>query len=342
MRKFAPRIISVLAVLGMLAVNAQIASAGTLTTPRDYLNRQKASQTSGVQHQVFFTTANAVSGGAGNNVVTLTFPDGDNWCATAGTDLATSGITDPTGGSESATSLPGTLSGECTQGANDAIIITGVDDLSAATEYGVQIGDGTTGKLGTSAAANDIKVTITTNDGSSDVDSATYALSIISDDQVVVSATIDPTLTVVLSANTANLGTLSTSQVNQASITSTVDTNASGGYVSLVKYDATLTSGSNTIPDESGGGTIVAGTSEYGASTDSGGTVDLTSTSNSCATGAGPMNADPLSTTFQVFGEGTAAVSSDVTTLCFVATTSATQAPGTYTSTSTLVTTARF
>ncbi len=315
--------------------------AATLTTPRDYLNRQKASLTSGVQHEIFFTPATNVSGGAGTNVVTLTFPDGDNWCATAGSDLTVTGITDPTGASESATSLPGTLSGACAQAAQDTLTITGVDDLTAATKYGVQVADGSTAKLGTPAAGNDLKVTITTNNGSSDVDSGTYAVSIISDDQVVVSAVVDVTLSVSLNTNSINLGTLSTSNVNQGGVTSTVSTSAAGGYISLAKYGATLTSGSDTIPDTTGG-TIVAGTSEFGASSsDSGNTIGVWSPA-ACSTTATTSNATALSTTFKAFASNTVAVTNEATTLCFLASTSATQAPGTYTSTSTLVTTARF
>lgn len=337
-RMIALRLVSVLAAFGLLA-NAGVSYAGTLTTPRDYLNRQKAAQTTGIQHEIFFTTANAVSGGAGANKVTVTFPDSDNWCS-SGASVTVTGITNPTGATESASALPGTLTGACAVGANDTITVTGVDDLSATTKYGFRVtGSGAT--LGSPAAGNNIKVTITTNNGSTDIDSATYALSFITDDQVVVTATVDPTLTVTLSGNTAALGTLSTSNVNQAGITSTVSTNAKTGYISLVKYDVTLTSGSNTIPDTAGG-TIVAGTSEYGVSTSDSG-VDITTWSpTACSTTATTSNATALTTTFQSFASNTAAVSSEGTTLCFLASTTALQAPGTYQSTATLVTTAKF
>lgn len=149
------------------------------------------------------------------------------------------------------------------------------------------------------------------------------------------------TLTVSLSANTADLGSLSATQVNQGYLTSTVTTNAGSGYLSLVKYDQTLTSGSNTIPAEDGDNAISAGTPEYGASTDDSSNVDLAASSNACVTGNGPMNATALSTVFKVFASESAAVSGDATQLCFVASSSGIQQPGTYRSTVTIVTTAK-
>lgn len=345
--RVAKRIGALVAMTALLSWNVQSALAAALTTPRDYLNRQKASQTTGIQHEVFFTVS---SGGTiTNGKVKLIFPDADDglWCRTAGSDLVATQIQNPTGATESASaSTIGTLAGSCAQGAGassyDTIVVTFTGTISNSTKYGLRISDGSTGKLGTAGAGNDIKVTVqTTTSGDAVTDSATYALSLIADDQVVVTATVDPTLTVALSANSAALGTLSTSNVNQAGITSTVSTNASGGYVSLVKYDATLTSGLNTISDTAGG-TIVAGTSEYGVST-SDSSVDVTTWSpTACSTTATTSNASALTTTFQSFASGAAAISGDATTLCFLASTTALQAPGTYTSTATLVTTAKF
>jgi len=349
-RRLAKRTFGTLLVATLLALDVHLAIAATITTPRMYMNRQQSNLASGQQFEIFFTEPSGKT--STDNEVRIIFPDGDDteWCRTAGSLTATA-ITDPTGATESATGLLGTLSATCAQGSGsgaaesnaDRLLITGVGALSAATKYGVRL-VANVGVLGTATpSANSIKVTVNGYEDSGTLeDTGILAIATIDNDQVVVTATVDPTLTVTLSGNSASLGTLSTSQVNQASITSQISTNASGGYVSLVKFDATLTSGVNTIPVESGGGTIVAGTSEYGASTDDTTSVDLATTSNGCANGGGPMNATALTTTFKIFASESAAISSDTTTLCFVATTSATQAPGTYTSTSTLVTTARF
>lgn len=344
------RVVSIVAMTAtlMFSIPLNPSAAATLTTPRDYLNRQQANDSTGIQHEVFFTATTAVSGGAGVNKVILQFPDNDDtkWCRTAGTDLTITGIANPTGATESATSLPGTLTGACTQGAGassyDKITVSGVNNLSSATKYGVRIAQNTTAILGTAtAAANDIQVTVTTNNGTSDVDSATLALSLITSDQVGVSATVPPTLTVALSSTTVALGTLSISNVNQAGITSTVTTNVTSGYVSLVNYNNTLTSGSNTIANTAGG-TIVAGTEEYGASSSQTGNTIGVWSPTACSTTVTTSNATALSTTFQPFASATTLVSSEATTLCFLAGIAVTTKPGSYTSTSTVVTTAKF
>ncbi len=149
------------------------------------------------------------------------------------------------------------------------------------------------------------------------------------------------TLSVVLSGTTAALGTLATGFVNQAGITSTVTTSAAGGYISMVKYNNTLTSGLDTIPDTAGG-TIVAGTAEFGASSsDSGNTIGIWSPT-ACSTTATTSNATALTTAYQAFAAATGVVTGEATTLCFLASITGTTPAGSYSSTATVVTTARF
>ena len=88
-------------------------------------------------------------------------------------------------------------------------------------------------------------------------DSGTAAMSIIADDQVVITATVSPSITFTISDNTIEFGTLSSSAARWAddaagsatdvvAHTLTAATNATGGYI--VSYNgATLTSGSDTI-----------------------------------------------------------------------------------------------
>lgn len=69
----------------------------------------------------------------------------------------------------------------------------------------------------------------------------------------------------------------------------------------------------------------------------------VTLSTNTAALGTlSTSNATALSTTFKDYASNTVGVTNEATTLCFAASTSATQAPGTYSSTATLVTTARF
>jgi hypothetical protein len=336
-----------LVVMGAVVLSQRHAALGAqLTNARDYLNRQQASVTTGIQHEVFLKPTTAVSGGAGNNKVILVFPDGDDglWCRTAGS-LTVTAITNPTGATEtSGNNLPGTLTGACTQGAGassfDTFTVSGVNDLSAGTNYGVRF-VGNTAVLGTAAAANDIKVTVKTNNGSSDIDTHIIAISLVASDQINVTATIDQTLSVALSSTSVALGTLSATQVNQGGITSTVSTSAANGYISEIAYDHTLQVGALTIGDTAGG-TIVAGQAEYGvSSSQSGNTIGVWSPT-SCANTGSTSNATALSTTFQTFAASASAATNDITTICFLASISGTTAPGSYTSTATLVTTARF
>ena len=343
-------VVSMLALAALLPWPRQDANAATMTVVRDYLNRQQAGITTGIQHDIFFTTIGAVSGGAGVNEVRIIFPDADDadWCRTAGS-LTVTGIANPTGGTETATTLPGTLAGTCAQGSGtgtaeanrDRLLITGVDNLSATTKYGFRV-VGNVAVLGTAdSTGNDIQVEVRTHNGTSQVDAGTLALSLITSDQVAVSATVTPTLTVTLSGTTAALGTLSASNVNQAGVDTTVSTNASGGYISMVKYNNTLTSGSDTVPDTSGG-TIAAGTAEFGASSsDTGNTIGVWSPT-ACSTTATTSNATALTTAFQAYAANTVPVSSEATTLCFLASITGSQPAGNYTSTATVVTTARF
>ncbi|MBI2984859.1 MAG: hypothetical protein HYY50_04520, partial [Candidatus Kerfeldbacteria bacterium] len=157
------------------------------------------------------------------------------------------------------------------------------------------------------------------------------------------------TLSVTLAGDPVALGTLLSSQTNFDAITSTVTTNANAGYASHVKFDATLTSGSNTIPVVGGDNTLNRGTSEYGASTsDSGNDLVVTDTDITCNTtaatdsGQASLDASPLTTTFKTFASNAGGASAEATTLCFLASISATQQAGTYTSIATVVTTARF
>lgn len=341
------RVVAGVAIAALAFTNVQMAVAATLTTPRIYLNRQKINlgAADGVQYDVFFTVVTGIT----NGKVKINFPtdntnDDTKWCRTAGSDLVVTGIANPAGATETATALPGTLAGSCSQ-SDDQIVVTFTGAVSAG-KYGVRIANGSTAKLGTGAGTpprNDVKVTLqTTTSGDVVQDSSTLAISLISDDQVLVSALVDVTLSVSLDVNSIALGTLSTANVYKGAATTTVSTSAANGYISLVKYDQTLTSTTGATIGGVVGGTIAAGESEYGAaSSQSGNTIGQWSPA-SCTTGASTSNAYSLSTTFQDYASKSTAATNDATTLCIMAGISGTQAPGTYTSTATLVTTARF
>src|SRR4030043_2005916 len=82
---------------------------------------------------------------------------------------------------------------------------------------------------------------------------------------VLISGTVDPTLSLTLSANTCELGTLSSANIQTCNYSAAIATNASGGYTAYIKDDGNLRDGSNDVNDTSGG-TIAEGTEEYGVS----------------------------------------------------------------------------
>ncbi len=183
-----------LVVTAAMLVLARPAMAGSLNHLRDYVSRQQANLTSGERHQVFFSPITSLPGSS--NTVVYQFPDADDgsWCRGAGSDLVVVGITDPEGATEGATALPGTLTGACTIGSGtgsfDTITITGVGPLTAGTVYGWSASDGSSAKLGTPPPAQGIMVTLSTTNGVSTVDTETFFISVTTNDQVLVTATV--------------------------------------------------------------------------------------------------------------------------------------------------------
>src|SRR5690606_22621091 len=106
--------------------------------------------------------------------------------------------------------LPGTLAATGSDsGGSKSITISGVTNLSATTSYCVDV---TGGPIAANPSAGQYEVTVTTQtSGPADIDTATIAARIISDDQVVVSAVVPPSFNFVLDGNatsfTSNLDT---------------------------------------------------------------------------------------------------------------------------------------
>jgi hypothetical protein len=206
-----------LIVLFLLFSPVFVSKAGTLSAAYVMLSRMQAGLTSTANLEMYIAfepTANISTG----STLTLEFPDGDDtdWCAVAGSDLAVSGVlstpADSSGDYDVDASLPGTLSGECSQGSGvndaDTITITGITELTAGTTYGVKISNGATAKLGTSTAGSHV-ATLTVDDGS-DRETKSFGIDLVSNDQVEITAEVlDPeTITCSLSTNSVSLGNL--------------------------------------------------------------------------------------------------------------------------------------
>lgn len=182
--------------------------------------------------------------------------------------------------------------------------------------------------------------TYTTNAGSVVVDGpAGVAFATVS--AVTVSATVAEILTFAVGSTTVNLGTLTTGAVSNQTLTSTVTTNAQGGYISTIKDDKTgtvgLASNGNNI-DDTAGGTIVAGEEEYGVATSKASQTITQDTD--CPTT--PYNASAATNSPQSYASASGPISSDIATLCFAASVTALTPTGSYSNTTTLITTATF
>lgn len=234
--------------------------AGTLTSTLIRLDRVKASTaTTGL---VCATTPSTDNGTEAD--VQVTFPTGFTVSTTVGNwTVATTNI--PSG----ATAWPGIGTATAVSGQTVTFPST---DLSVSTQYCFRWTN--TAALTTSTAGNDKTGTVTTRTSvPATIDSSTYAVSIISDDQISVTASVPQTFSFALSGNTMPLGTLSTASVTSStSRTATIATNAASGWISWVQ-GANGNSANGALSSISTGATIPA----PGSSTDNTPT-DLAST----------------------------------------------------------------
>ncbi|MEK7594952.1 MAG: hypothetical protein AAB436_04925 [Patescibacteria group bacterium] len=208
------------ALLTALALNS--ASAATLTTSYLRLNRLQAGSTTSVRLQ--FRTVGA---GATSVAVDFNGTDASTWTGSSGTVNATQTTNTATCASETGdTALPGTLSAS---GSGSTVTVTGVTALSATTTYCVDL---TSTTAVTNATAGEYHPTVTVGS-----DSSTVALRTISNDQIVVTASVPPTFNFLLSGNTDSFTTnLSTSSVvSTTGRTVTITTNAASGWIAWVK-----------------------------------------------------------------------------------------------------------
>jgi hypothetical protein len=212
---------------------AQAASTGYLR-----LDRVKAANATGGTVCANTTTVNTEAS------VQVTFPAGFTVNSTAANwTVTTTNL--PTG----ATAWPGIATATTVAGQTVTFPST---DLTVSTLYCFNFSGTTTLTNGT--AGNDKTGTIVTRTSvPAVIDTINYASSLISDDQIAVSATVPSTFSFALGGNTANLGALSTSAVVSATgVTATVNTNANNGWITWVK------SANGSLNSAATGGTLAS------------------------------------------------------------------------------------
>lgn len=261
---------AVVAVFSLLILSYPIspAHAAAVTSLRDTLSRLKASTLA--NHTIEFVTPTGVE--ASTDTITLTFQTFTmGTFAVANVDLAvgnsgtcsTATFTDKTLAATAAAATWGAAQ------SGQVITLTAPTDaasgeITAGRCVQIEIGsNATSGGAGSIQITNPAAGSYTVTIGGAFGDSGTLAVRVIADEQVSVTATVDPTLTFTVDDNAIGFGSLSTStgrwatgdalggnasagSTPTAAHTMTLATNAQSGYA-ITYNGATLTSGSNTI-----------------------------------------------------------------------------------------------
>lgn len=326
-----------------MIITPKSAHAAAFTNAYIRLDRIKASTTTGgtvcatpastnteADVQIAFPTGFTVNGTASNWTVTTTnLPNGATAWPGIGTASAVS--------SQTVTFPSTTLTASTLYCFN----FTGTSTLTNPTA-----GDSKTGTITTRTA------------GTATIDTSTYALSIISDDQISITGTVPAIFTLALSGNTDNFSSnLSTSSVvSNTGVTLTIGTNAQAGWVAWVKsanaglLSATTSETIATAGSVDNSPTDLSATTGYvldvDITTDSGtgdGTVSQASNWGAEYAGANTNSGGTLSTSLQPIAASNGTTDADVLTLTARAKISAVTAAATdYTDTLTVVAAARF
>ncbi len=261
---FAAATILVLATVFVPYVHA----SGTLTSISDTLSRLKISTTA--NHTITFTTPTGIANG---NTVTLTFPSSS---FTMGASLTGVTIADNGGADNAVTS---------------ASYATNVLTITASASSVVTAGHTATIKIPSAQITNPgIAATYIITIGGTFGDTGSFAAVILSDDQIPVTASVDPTITMTVDNTTLALGTLSSSAIATTSENNiVVGTNGAHGYTIAVKdagngaSPGLYSSGASKLV-ASATATLAAGTEGYGAN------CNKTSGSGSCSFADGSTN----------------------------------------------------
>jgi mucin-22 len=196
------------------------ASAATLSRTIVRFDRMKISTASTGTVCVNPTTT------ATENDVQVTFPTGYTVSTTTGDwTVNTTNLAWPTG----ASAWPGI--GTASAAASQTVTFPS-SDLTVGTLYCFNWTNGAALTIKGSATSSNTGSVTTRASGPSNIDTGDFATASITDDQIVVSATVPQTFSFALSANTDSLGNLSSSSVTSSPTprTATVNTNAKNGW----------------------------------------------------------------------------------------------------------------
>ncbi len=331
--------------------------AAALTSITDTMTRLKASTAS--NHTIKFVQLTGVAAG---QKLKVTFPTGFVMGTVDYTDVdlaegSTNNCTTAVFTDKVLAATPVTTTWGAVVAGQVLTFTSGTDTITANRCVLVEVGlNATAGVAGDQqvtnpVAGNNLMMSLaTTTAADVNIDTGYLAVSIIANDQVTVSATVDPTYTFAISATTCALGTLTLATVQTCSVTLTTTTNAVGGYTTTVVGTATGAElvHSNTVAniDNAVGVAVNANSEEFGIGTSDTG-VDIV-TEADCVGADGSAAAD--AETIDKNGDNVAAsvasntvpVSAEATIACFAASAAAITTAGVYSATVTFISTGTF
>lgn len=269
-------IFSIVVTGGFTYAQANQAQAASLTTLSDNLSRLAATTLS--DHTIQFITPTGVV--SLSQTITLTFNSFTTVTAVTASDVNINVSAGASCASFSSRTVAG-AAGADVWGVSSATTVVTLTAPSSGTigTSGVPAGRCIQVKIGSNAGGT----TRITNPGAGQAtisvagtfgDTGTIAVPIISNDQVSLTATVNPTISFSLSQNAVGFGTLTTSNGRWAtngggsatpatSLTATAGTNGTSGY-SIYVQGSTLTSGANTIAALGSSTASSPGTAQFG------------------------------------------------------------------------------
>lgn len=261
------KVLAIALIVAGFGVQGQVAFAASITSASDNISRLKAS--TAANHEIKFVTPSGVASGG---TITLTFSSdftGIGSLVGADFDFAENSGSVCTGGTWTeksvVTSTP-SASQFSIAGSGQVVTITS-GGASATMAAGrcirLKIGTNATDTTGSGPGTNQITNGAVDDDDSIAIagtfgDTGTIAVDIIADDQVVITATLGPSISFAISDNTIGFGALALGTTRYADGTGsgsgseadahtlTAATNATSGYIIEVS-GPTLTSGGNNI-----------------------------------------------------------------------------------------------
>ena len=331
-------------VLGMLMLmgGVQVAYAASLTALSNTLSSQKVSTLA--NHDLQFTTPTGVASG---QTIIITFQS--DFSIAAAMDFTDMDVLDDAANVTLAAAPSGATWGAVRTSATVITLTNGTTAVGAGSVIRVKIGTNATNQ-----STGVRQITNTTTNGSKTVamtgtftDVGTTTVSILNNDQVAVTATVDQSLTFTISDNTVEFGTLTSADdffadnaggnpTEVEAHTLVVGTNAGSGY-SMTINGTTLTNGSFTIATTSANTASTIGSEQFGLRMTASGGVGAVSVPYAAAGYA----FDSLNFPDQV-ASATGASADTTYSVRYIANIAANTEAGAYTSTLTYVATANF